>query len=325
MRAPEFWRHDGATARALAPLAALWRWGAARRLERAESYRPAVPVICVGNVVAGGAGKTPVAIALARRLAEAGRTPHLLTRGHGGTEIGPRQVDPVRHDAARVGDEALLLAEAAPTWVARDRREGAVAAVATGADLLIMDDGFQSGALTLDLALLVADGGYGFGNGRAIPAGPCREAPTTALARADALVIVGPDRAGLGALAARHDLPVLGARLVPAPGAPDLAGRRLVAFAGIGLPEKFFATLTGLGAELVLTRAFPDHHPFRRAEIEDLLAEAEARGAVAITTAKDRVRLPADLRDRVAMLPVELAWDDPAALSPLLDRIGVTA
>jgi len=325
MRAPEFWRHDGRAARALAPLAALWRWGAARRLEQAESYRPAVPVICIGNVVAGGAGKTPVAIALARRLTAAGRRPHLLTRGHGGTEIGPRQVDPVRHDAARVGDEALLLAEAAPTWVARDRREGAIAAVATGADLLVMDDGFQSGALTLDLALLVADGTYGFGNGRVIPAGPCREPPATALARADALVIVGPDRAGLARHAGAHGLPVLHARLVPSAPAPDFAGQAVMAFAGIGLPEKFFTTLAETGAELRRTRAFPDHHPYRRAEIEALLAEAESLDARLVTTAKDRVRLPADLRERVAELPVELAWDQPSALSPLLDRIGVTA
>ena len=325
MRAPEFWRHDGPAARALAPLAAVWRWGGARRLAQAESYRPAVPVICVGNVVAGGAGKTPVALALARQLIAAGRHPHLLTRGHGGTEIGPRAVDPIRHPAGRVGDEALLLVEAAPTWVARDRREGAVAAIANGADVLVMDDGFQSGALTLDLALLVADGTYGFGNGRVIPAGPCREPPAIALARADALVIVGPDRAGLARLAETHSLPVLSARLVPTAEAPDLTGRKVVAFAGIGLPEKFFTTLRDLGADLCLTRAFPDHHPYRRAEIEALLAEAGAQAALAVTTTKDRVRLPVDLRDRVIALPVALAWDDPAALTPLFDRIGVTA
>lgn len=325
MRAPEFWREDGRLARALAPLGALYAWGAARRLERAEQYRPAVPVICIGNVVAGGAGKTPVAIALAKRLIAAGRQPHFISRGHGGTEIGPRAVDLLRHDAARVGDEPLLLAGCAPTWVARDRSEGAVAAVATGADLIVMDDGFQSGRIAIDLGLLVVDGSYGFGNGRVIPAGPCREPPERAFSRADALVIVGEDRAGLTERAAAANLPVIAARLVPATDAPDLAGRRVIAFAGIGLPEKFFATLRGVGATLVATHPFPDHHPFTRAEIETILAEAKAAGAVAVTTAKDRVRLPPDLRERVLALPVELEWRDPACLRPLFDRIGVVA
>ncbi|EPY03218.1 tetraacyldisaccharide 4'-kinase [Magnetospirillum fulvum] len=325
MRAPEFWRKDGRLARALAPLGALYAWGGARRLEQAEQYRPAVPVICIGNVVAGGAGKTPVAIALAKRLIAAGRHPHFLSRGHGGTEIGPRAVDLLRHDAARVGDEPLLLAGCAPTWVARDRSEGAVAAVATGADLIVMDDGFQSGRIAIDLGLLVVDGTYGFGNGRVIPAGPCREPPERAFARADALVIVGEDRAGLAERAAAANLPVIAARLVPAADAPDLAGQRVSAFAGIGLPEKFFATLRGVGAAIVAAHPFPDHHPFTRAEIETILAEAEAAGAVAVTTAKDRVRLPPDLRERVLALPVELEWRDPACLRPLFDRIGVVA
>jgi len=325
MRAPEFWRADGPLARALAPLGAVYAWGAARQLERADQYRPAVPVICIGNVVAGGAGKTPVAIALARHLIAAGRQPHFLSRGHGGTEIGPRAVDPVRHDAARVGDEPLLLAQTAPTWVARDRREGAVAAIATGADLIVMDDGFQSGRIAIDLGLLVVDGTYGFGNGRVIPAGPCREPPERAFSRADALVIVGEDRAGLAKRAADSALPVIEARLIPSTDAPDLTGRRVVAFAGIGLPEKLFATLRGVGATLVAAHPFPDHHPYARAEIEALLAEAEAAGALAVTTAKDRVRLPPDLRERVVAMPVELEWRDPTRLTPLFDRIGVVA
>lgn len=325
MRAPEFWREDGRLSRALAPLSALYAWGAARNLERAEQYRPAVPVICIGNVVAGGAGKTPVAIALARRLIAAGRRPHFLSRGHGGTEIGPRAVDPVRHDAARVGDEPLLLAQSAPAWVARDRREGAIAAVATGADLIVMDDGFQSGGIAIDLGLLVADGTYGFGNGRVIPAGPCREPPERAFARADALVIVGEDRAGLTERAATANLPVIEARLAPSADAPDLAGRRVIAFAGIGLPEKFFATLREAGASIVAAHPFPDHHPYARAEIESILAEAAAAEALAVTTAKDRVRLPPGLRERVVALPVDLEWRDPASLTPLFDRIGVAA
>jgi tetraacyldisaccharide 4'-kinase len=323
MRAPAFWETDGLLPRLLDPLGRLYAKGGVMRRERADEYRPAVPVICIGNIVAGGAGKTPVAIALARRLQAAGRAPHLITRGHGGTEIGPRAVDPIRHNSARVGDEALLLAEAAPTWVARFRPDGARAAVAMGADLLILDDGFQNGTIAKDLSLVVADGTYGFGNGRVIPAGPCREPPQFGLERADALVVVGDDCAGLARMAERAGLPLLRARLTPAADAPALAGRRVLAFAGIGRPGKFFATVDSCGAERAATRSFDDHHPFTRAEILALLAEADRLDAVLITTAKDRVRIPADLRDRIAALPVDLLWDDPAALTPLFDRIGV--
>ncbi|MDA8232479.1 MAG: tetraacyldisaccharide 4'-kinase [Magnetospirillum sp.] len=318
MRAPEFWRRDGMLPRLLSPLSALWAWGAERRLREAEPFRAQVPVICVGNVVAGGAGKTPVVIALVRRLRAKGRDVHVLTRGYGGTEVGPRVVDPIRHDASRVGDEPLLLAAEAPTWVARWRPDGAAAAVAMGADVLVMDDGFQSAALAKDLSLLVVDGGYGFGNGRVMPAGPCREPVARALARADAVVLIGEDEAGV--LPLPVPVPVLRARLVPGPEAAALAGRRVFAFAGIGRPEKFFATVRQAGTEVVDARAFADHHPYRAAEIEAMAAEAG--DAVLVTTAKDAVRIPAALCPRVAVLTVSLAWDDGAAVDRLLDTLA---
>ncbi|MGE5546917.1 MAG: tetraacyldisaccharide 4'-kinase [Solirubrobacterales bacterium] len=319
MRAPEFWRHDGLLSRLLSPVGTLWAWGVDRRLAEAEAYRAAVPVICVGNIVTGGAGKTPVVIALAENLRAKGRHPHLLTRGYGGTEAGPRIVDLDRHDAARVGDEPLLLARHAPTWVARWRPDGAVAAVAMGADVLVMDDGFQNPTLAKDLSLIVVDGGYGFGNGRVIPAGPCREPVDRGLARADAVVLIGDDEVGVAKALA--GTPVLRARLVPGPEAAALAGRKVVAFAGIGRPDKFFATVEACGARLVDSHSFADHHPYAGKEIEDLLAQAAAEDAVLVTTAKDMVRVPAGLRQRLSVLTVSLAWEDTGALDRLLDRV----
>jgi tetraacyldisaccharide 4'-kinase len=320
MRAPEFWARDNLPARLLSPLGEAY--GLAGRLRRrlARPARAAVPVICVGNLVAGGAGKTPVAMALAAQLIARGWRPHLLTRGYGGRLRGPLRVDPARHDAAAVGDEALLLAEVAPTWCARDRIAGARAAVAAGADLLIMDDGFQNPWLHQDLALLVVDSNFGFGNRRLLPAGPLRERVATGLARASAMVQLGADETGLDDLLPRRVIR-LRARLRAAPGAPDLRDRRVVAFAGIGRPEKFFRSLAEGGTLLVAKHAFGDHHRYRRHEILALLAEAAAKDAVCVTTAKDQVRLPADLRPSITILPVAVSWQDPAALARLLDRL----
>jgi tetraacyldisaccharide 4'-kinase len=320
MRAPEFWARHTLPARLLSPLGEAY--GLAGRLRRrlARPVRAAVPVICVGNLVAGGAGKTPVAMALAAQLIARGRRPHLLTRGYGGRLPGPLRVDPTRHDAAAVGDEALLLAGVAPTWCARDRVAGARAAVAAGADLLLMDDGLQNPSLHQDLALLVVDGAFGFGNRRLLPAGPLREPLAAGLARASAIVQLGDDEVGLDALLPRG-VPRLHARLRPGPDAPDLRDRRLVAFAGIGRPEKFFRSLAEAGALPVARHAFADHHRYRRREVQAMLAEAAASDALCITTAKDRVRLPADLRASITILPVNVSWQDPAALAHLLDRL----
>jgi tetraacyldisaccharide 4'-kinase len=320
MRAPEFWAHDVLPGRLLSPLGEAY--GLAGRLRRrlARPVRAAVPVICVGNLVAGGAGKTPVAMALAAELSARGRRPHLLTRGYGGRLTGPLRVDPARHDAAAVGDEALLLAEVAPTWCARDRVAGAKAAVAAGADLLIMDDGLQSPWLHHDLALLVVDGAFGFGNQRLLPAGPLREPLAAGFARATAIVQLGDDEVGLdGLLPAR--LTRLHARLSAGPKAPDLRRRRVIAFAGIGRPQKFFRSLAEAGALLLGRHTFADHHRYRRREVQALLAEAAAKDALCVTTAKDRVRLPAELRSSITILPVTVSWREPPAVAEVLDRL----
>jgi tetraacyldisaccharide 4'-kinase len=319
MRAPEFWTEDGLAAQLLEPLGRLF--GVAGRVRRGltQAHRAPVPVICIGNLTVGGAGKTPTVLALAERLLAVGRRPQLVTRGYGGRARGPLRVDPGRHDWALVGDEALLLAAVAPTWVARDRLAGARAAAAAGADCVLLDDGFQNPHLAPDLALVVVDGGYGFGNCRLLPAGPLRERLQDGLARTAAVIRIGSDRHGVDRLLPTG-LPRLEAELCPAPDAPPVAGRRLLAFAGISRPGKLFATLGAAGAELIACERFPDHHRYRRAEIERLLSRAARADARCITTAKDAVRLPPDLRARVAVLPVKIGWRTPDALDRLLER-----
>lgn len=326
MRAPEFWHQpESPIAALLAPLGALYDAAGRWRMSLARPVKLARPVICVGNLTAGGAGKTPTALALAAWLHARGRHPHFLTRGYGGEVTGPLRVAPSRHGFREVGDEPLLLATAAPTWLARDRVAGAQAACEAGADLVVMDDGLQNPSLAKDISLVVVDGGYGLGNGRVIPAGPLRETLEHGLARAQAIVLIGEDAFGLGAHLGRR-LPVLTARLVPDEAARALAGKRVLAFAGIGRPEKFFASLRELGCTLVSTMDFADHHAYEPEEITRLVEKAKAEGAVPVTTEKDFVRLPVETRGMVSVLRVSLAWRDEDALErllrPVLDANG---
>jgi tetraacyldisaccharide 4'-kinase len=314
MRAPDFWRSGGLASAALAPLGCLYALaGAARRTLVAE-WRASVPVLCVGNLTLGGTGKTPLVAELARRLAAKGGRPAILSRGYGGSLAGPVEVDRTRHSAAEVGDEPLLLAEAAPVFVGADRVAAAKAAIAAGAGTLVMDDGFQNPSLAKDRAIVVVDGPAGFGNGRVFPAGPLREPVSWGAARASACVVVGEDAHGA---AASTGLPVLRADLVAE--ANDLAGADVLAFAGIGRPGKFFATLEGVGARMRAVREFADHHPYSRGEIEALLAEARKLGARAVTTRKDLVRVPADLRAGLSVLDVRLVPADEAAFARLVE------
>jgi len=299
----------------LAPLGTAWDAASRVRRAMARPYRAPVPVICVGNLVAGGAGKTPVVLALAGKIAASDVAVHIVTRGYGGRLGGPLRVDPAKNDAATIGDEALLLAERAPCWVARDRAAGARAAVAAGAGAIVLDDGFQNPGIEKDLSLVVVDAEYGFGNRRVIPAGPLREPVAAGLARADAVVLIGDGAEPEGVREA--GCPIFRAALTPLR-AEHLAGARVVAFAGIGHPEKFFAALRRVGATLIAAHPFPDHHPFAYAEIARLRQEAERAGARLVTTAKDWVRLPARLRPGIAVLEVAISWDDEAAVAQLV-------
>lgn len=288
-----------------------------------------MPIICIGNLVAGGAGKTPTAIALARLLRAQGRSVHMLTRGYGGALAGPVAVDPARHNALDVGDEALLLARVAPTWVGADRRVIAHRAAEAGAMIAIMDDGFQNPTIKKDMSLVVVDGEVGLGNGRVMPAGPLREDPACALERANALVVMGEDRVGVADLLHRlagRRLPTFAAHLEPTAAARKLAGQRVYAFAGIARPEKFFASLHGAGCEIVGKKAFPDHYSFRRSDLAALRSAAQQSRAILVTTEKDHVRLSGDDAADIAVFAVEAVFANrdglTAFLAPLLTKAG---
>lgn len=327
MRAPGFWgRAPGLLAALLAPLGAVYAMATRRRVAR-PGLRLPVPVICVGNLTAGGTGKTPTVLALIERLAALGIASHVVTRGHGGRLRGPVRVDPQRHRAGEVGDEPLLLATFAPVWVAKDRAAGGRAAAAAGAEAVILDDGYQNPALDKDLSVLVVDAETGFGNGRCIPAGPLREPVADGLARADLVLAIGAEPARRRLLAdwpELRGLPFATGRIVARATGIDWAGQRVVAFAGIGRPEKFFATLRGLGAEVVAAHALPDHAPLPPRLLARLAREAEAAGAMLVTTDKDAVRLPPSFRGRAMPLPVTLEIDagDAGALDTALRAVA---
>ena len=324
MRTLEFWQRDSLPARALAPAAWVYGRVAAMRRGAARTANPPVPVVCIGNLVAGGAGKTPVALALGAELSARGHAMHFLSRGYGGGEKGPLLVDPRRHRADDVGDEPLLLARVAPTWISVDRPAGAEAAADAGATMVLMDDGHQNATVAKAYSIVVVDGEYGFGNGRLLPAGPLREPVAPGLARTDAAIVIGPDEAGIGG-ALPAGLRALHGRLVPERDGAEIAGRPVVAFAGIARPEKFFRTLRALGCRIERAQAFPDHHRFRETEIAALVETAERLDAVAVTTAKDAVRLPPAIRDAVAVLDIAFEWEDRAGADALIDAIAESA
>lgn len=317
---PFWWENSDWRAWALWPLSAAYGAVAGWRMQAAESKRVGLPVLCIGNFTVGGAGKTPVAIAMARAVRERGLKPGILSRGHGGAVSAPKIVD-LAHDSARsVGDEPLLLARHAPVAVSADRLAGANLLMEAGADFLIMDDGFQSRRIAADYALIVVDAVFGLGNGHVIPAGPLRAPLAIQLRYTDAVLALGEGDGADAAirLAARAGKPVHAAGISPS-GAETFAGLKCLAYAGIGHPEKFYQTLAAAGAEVAATRSFPDHHPFSDAECEALQNEAAGAGLTLVTTAKDAVRLvdgtsaAKSLLAVTQILEIEARCDDPGA------------
>lgn len=330
LRAPDFWwRKPGAGAALLYPLSAIYGAAAAFRLAR-PGYKANIPVLCVGNPTLGGAGKTPTAIAIATLLKAQGKNPFFLTRGYGGTLQGPLLVEFGKHHAHDIGDEAPLLAAAAPTIVARDRAAGAKLGEESGADVLVMDDGFQNPSLEKNYSLLVVDGVKGIGNGMPFPSGPLRAPLGTQLRRAQAMLIVGAGEAGDRAetLASKAGLAVLRGKLVAEPeSAAQLSGVRVLAYSGIGAPEKFFCSLEEAGAVVAARRSFGDHHRYTATEASDLLAQSVKTALQLVTTEKDAARMRGDaalagLLAESKQLRVRLAFDDQAAVQSLIGKVS---
>jgi tetraacyldisaccharide 4'-kinase len=316
MREPAFWWHNaGLAAGLLSPLSACYGAIAARRMA-GPGTRAGLPVLCVGNFTLGGAGKTPAVMLLAKILQAAGERPCCLSRGYGGSADGPTPVDAQNDSAARVGHEALLLARVAPTIVAHDRVAGAEAARAAGASIIIMDDGLQNASLAKDFTLAVVDGRRGIGNARVFPAGPLRAPLAAQLARSDALLIVGEASGVRDVVAAAGKLTVFHGQLVPDPSAiAVLKNKNVLAFAGIGDPEKFFATLTQAGIAVAQRKPFGDHHRFTGEEAALLTMQAEHDGLTLVTTEKDRMRMTGEpalvaFAASTQVLPVTLVVDD---------------
>ncbi len=330
MRAFSFWDrpadHPGLRARALSPLGWLYATATARRIARPPEFKTPQPVICVGNLNAGGTGKTPTVIALLQHLQARGRDPAVISRGHGGSLEGPVEVDERNHRADEVGDEPLLISAFTRVWVAKDRAAAAKAASASGADVIIMDDGHQNPAVARDLAFVVVDAVKGFGNGLCLPAGPLREPVAIGLSRADLLLSIGPKPAqaqfemNWGDMVA---VPHARGHLAPLKTGMEWDGLRALAFAGIGHPEKFFATLRDLGVELVRSEALEDHQPLTSSLMTRLENEAMLLGAQLVTTEKDAVRLQSEFRKKVLTVPVRLELDDWSAIDALLKKIGL--
>jgi tetraacyldisaccharide 4'-kinase len=330
MREPAFWHRPSSwTSHLLRPLAALYGAAAASRLSR-KGIDAGVPVLCVGNYHVGGAGKTPTVLALTALLRELGERPVVLSRGYGGRLRGPVLVDPARHTARDVGDEPLMLAATVAVAVARDRIDGIALAKSQGASVILMDDGFQNPAISKDVSVIVIDSDRGIGNGQVLPAGPLRAPLPPQIDRTDALVVVGDGAASrsIEAEVAVRQRQVWKAHFKPDAGSlAALAGRRVLAFAGIGDPERFFRTLRIHGIDVAGTRSFPDHHPYSEAEIDDLMAAAARDASVLVTTEKDLARLreagglPPRMRG-IAPFLITLEFEDAANVRRFLtDRL----
>lgn len=329
MQPPDFWKnepeHTGLWPVVLAPVSKLWQWAGARRWRQGLYVKLGIPVICIGNVNLGGTGKTPTVIEAVTRLIAIGKAPHVVSKGYKGQITGPTQVEPTHHTANDVGDEPLLLAAFAPTWISKDRLAGARAAKAAGADVIVLDDGLQNPALAKDLTIMVVDAQMGFGNGQVFPAGPLRETIEAAVAKTDLLLTIGPKGNVHDAFLDKWDavkaLPHVSGTIEPLQTGMDWQGMEVLAFAGIGRPEKFYHTLKEMGVKVKATRSFDDHQTLSTSLLARLENEAWQLGAQLVTTEKDAVRLPKEWQQKVLTVPVRLKIHDAKVFDKALKSI----
>lgn len=329
LTAPEFWWQKKPTLSAwlLSPIGAIYGWLTVRRMLRAPRGNADIPVLCIGNLIMGGAGKTPATLALVNHLVNLGHKPGILLRGYGGTEKGPLLVKS-GHNAGQVGDEALLYVNVAPTAVCADRVAGATLLGKAGVDIILMDDGFQNPSLHKDLSLIVVDTQTAWGNGLCCPAGPLRAPVNSQLQNASAIIALGDGARGgdVEDAANRHDLPIYRGEMVPVQMSEDFVGRRFIAYSGIGRPEKFFKSLTDVNLETVERFSFPDHHVFTEQDAEKILSRCRSQDAMPITTQKDFVRLlaapehtfAAELRQVSKVLKIQIEWENPDSIDVML-------
>ena len=323
---PFWWEKPGWQAWLLSPFSLIYGKVAGRRMQTATRASVPVPVLCIGNFTVGGAGKTPTAIAIARAALDKDLKPGFLSRGYGGTLDVTTLVDLDQHRSVDVGDEPLLLAREATTVISRKRVEGAHRLVAEGVNLIIMDDGFQSARLTLDYALVVIDTQRGIGNGHLVPGGPVRAPMDEQMRQLSAILKVGNGHAAdaIVRTAARAGKPIFVSSIQPRP-QPNFAGKRVLAYAGIADPSKFYRTVEALGGVVVVKRSFPDHHHFSDDETQDLVDEAAKLDLLLVTTAKDAVRLAghhgraAELLWSSLVIEIDMVLDDPNAAGSMID------
>jgi tetraacyldisaccharide 4'-kinase len=312
LKTPQFWNHSYGISQVLRPFSWLYTQVSLWRESRIKSIKVDVPVLCVGNLVMGGAGKTPTVMALVEILKTMGHVPHILSRGYGGYFRDAILVDPNLHSYLQVGDEPLLLANIAPTWIGSNRVDSARAAIKAGASILVMDDGLQNPSIYKDFSFVVIDSIQGLGNHLVFPAGPLREPIQKGLTRAEALIMIGD---GIAPLHKGHDIIELGAKLTCE---GPLTQQSVVAFAGIGFPEKFKHSLDSHNYVVKEFIPFADHHPYTIIDLQRLLRIAEQHGCGLITTVKDQLRLPHEYREQVQVLPVQLRFNDSQKIQKIL-------
>ncbi|MDR1026732.1 MAG: tetraacyldisaccharide 4'-kinase [Lactobacillus sp.] len=316
MITPKFWRTKNPIAYTLYPLG--WVYGALTtlRIKLGRPKKVSKPVICIGNITAGGTGKTPVAISIASILQNKGQKPFFISRGYGG-KLSNVLVDPLTHNSSDVGDEPLLLSRQAPAVINSNRYQAAQIAIKEGAEIIIMDDGFQNPTLYKDVSFVVVDAGFGFGNRYCIPAGPLRERVSRGMKRADGIILVGKDENNLAKkLSKRH--PVFRATIQPVK--PDITNTKVIAFAGIGRPSKFYDSLQEIGFKIVKTIDFPDHHKYTEEELDKIIKEADELGAEIYTTSKDFVKIPVSKQTHFKVLEIEIKWQDEQKLIDFIEE-----